>query len=157
MPPALTFAEVYDECHRRVFALCLNVLGNRSDAEDALQETFLAVDQALPGFRGDAAVSTWVHRIAIRAAIKLRARRPDVAEAPEDLGGGHDPGRAHAELDQIARAMAALSFEHRLVLSLFGVAGMTHGEIADVLGIPEGTVWSRLHGAKKKLAASLAP
>jgi len=52
----------------------------------------------------------------------------------------------------MARAIASLSFEHRLVLSLFAVAGLTHAEIAEALGVPEGTVWSRLHHAKRKLA-----
>ena len=56
----------------------------------------------------------------------------------------------------MTRAMNALSFEHRLTLSLFAVAGMTHAEIAETLGVPEGTVWSRLHHAKRKLGELLA-
>jgi RNA polymerase sigma-70 factor, ECF subfamily len=155
-PPS--FDQVYEECHRQVFALCRHLLGNPVDAQDALQETFLAVARALPGFRGESSVRTWVHRIAVRTALKLRARRPAAVEEldAERHGGSHDPAARHLDGDQIARAMAALSFEHRLVLSLFGVAGLTHGEIAVTLGIAEGTVWSRLHHAKKKLAAELA-
>ena len=56
----------------------------------------------------------------------------------------------------MARALSSLSFEHRLVLSLFAVAGLTHAEIAETLGVPEGTVWSRLHHAKRKLCELLA-
>jgi RNA polymerase sigma-70 factor (ECF subfamily) len=152
-PPS--FDEVYQDCHRQVFALCRHVLGNATDAEDALQETFLAVAGALPRFRGESSVRTWVHRIAIRVAIKLRARRPLHDEL--DANAGHDPSAQRADADAVARAMATLSFEHRLVLSLFAVAGLTHGEIADALGLPEGTVWSRLHHAKKNLAAALDP
>jgi RNA polymerase sigma-70 factor (ECF subfamily) len=152
-PPS--FDEVYRDCHRQVFALCRHVLGNPSDAQDALQETFLAVAQALPRFGGESSVKTWVHRIAIRVAIKLRARRPLHDELDHASDTGHDPTAQRAEADAVTRAMAGLSFEHRLVLSLFGVAGLSHGEIAETLGIPEGTVWSRLHHAKKQLAAAL--
>jgi RNA polymerase sigma-70 factor (ECF subfamily) len=151
------FEEVYADCHRHVHALCVNLLGNSADAQDAFQDTFLAVAQALPGFRGDASVKPWVHRIAIRTALKCRARRRPSHELTEQVpGGSTDPIGDHAEADGMARALRSLSFEHRLVLSLFAVAGLTHAEIAETLGVPEGTVWSRLHHAKRKLAELLA-
>jgi RNA polymerase sigma-70 factor (ECF subfamily) len=156
MAPAREFAEVYADCHRHVHALCLNLLGTTADAEDAFQDTFIAVAQALPSFRGDANVKTWVHRIAIRVALKLRARRRPTDELADDLPGAvRDPIADHADADAMARALGALSFEHRLVLSLFAVAGLTHAEIAETLGVPEGTVWSRLHHAKKRLGELL--
>ena len=158
--PPPSFDEVYAGCHRQVFALCRHLLGNPDDAQDALQDTFVAVSHGLPRFRGESSVRTWVHRIAVRAALRLRARRRPEGETgieiDEHVGGGPDPAPGLAELDAVSRAMGALSFEHRLVLSLFGVAGLTHGEIAETLGIPEGTVWSRLHHARQKLAAALA-
>jgi RNA polymerase sigma-70 factor (ECF subfamily) len=147
---------VYADCHHHVHALCRNLLGNAADAEDAAQETFLAVARALPGYRGEASVKTWVHRIAIRVALKLRARRQPRGELdPGASDQGPDPIADHVAADAMARALAALSFEHRLVISLFAVAGMTHAEIADTLGVPEGTVWSRLHHAKHKLGELL--
>jgi RNA polymerase sigma-70 factor (ECF subfamily) len=149
------FDQVYADCHRHVHALCLNLLGNRADAEDAFQETFIAVARALPSFRGESSVTTWVHRIAIRVALKLRARRP-VAVELDDATPASNPRADHAETDAMSRALASLSFEHRLVMSLFAVAGLTHAEIAETLGVPEGTVWSRLHHAKKQLGALLA-
>jgi RNA polymerase sigma-70 factor (ECF subfamily) len=157
MAPPPAFEQVYADCHRHVHSLCVNLLGNSTDAQDAFQDTFLAVAQALPGFRSDASVKTWVHRIAIRTALKLRARRRPSDELTDQVPGpATDPIGDHAEADGVARAMEALSFEHRLVLSLFAVAGLTHAEIAETLGVPEGTVWSRLHHAKRRLGELLA-
>jgi RNA polymerase sigma-70 factor (ECF subfamily) len=150
------FDQVYADCHRHVHALCLSLLGNPADAEDAFQETFIAVARALPSFRGDSNVKTWVHRIAIRVAIKLRARRRPTDELPSSMPSPSNPATEHANADAVTRALQSLAFEHRLVVSLFGVAGLTHAEIAETLGIPEGTVWSRLHHAKKKLAELVA-
>jgi RNA polymerase sigma-70 factor (ECF subfamily) len=150
------FAHVYADCQQHVRALCASLLGNSADAQDAFQEAFLAVAQALPRFRGEASVTTWVHRIAFRVALKLRARRRPTTELGDQLAGAvTDPIGDHAEADAMARALDALSFEHRLVLSLFAVAGLTHAEIAEALGVPEGTVWSRLHHAKRKLGELL--
>ncbi|HTR55746.1 MAG TPA: RNA polymerase sigma factor [Kofleriaceae bacterium] len=149
MPP--TFDEIYAECHRHVHALCVGMLGNTADAQDAMQETFLAVAQALPSFRGESSAKTWVHRIAVRVAVRHRARRRD-SEPLDERAAVVDPIPEHAETDAMMKALAALPFEHRLVLALFAIAGLTHAEIADTLGVPEGTVWSRLHHAKRKLA-----
>ncbi len=154
-----SFDQVYAECHRAVYALCRNLIGNAADAQDAAQETFLAVAGALPGFRGESSVKTWVHRIAIRCALRVRAKskRAEASELDEERAPGGDPRGRQEQGAQLARAMAELPFEHRTVISLFAIEGLTHAEIAEVLGIPEGTVWSRLHTARKKLAALLAP
>lgn len=149
---APSFDEVYAACQRSVLALCRGLTGNDADAKDAFQETFLAVATALPRFRGECAVKTWVHRIAIRTAVRARGRRRNHEEL-DDAAVSRDGVRTRRL--EVARAMEALSAEHRLVLALFAVEGMTHPEIAETLGIPEGTVWSRLHAAKKKLAAAL--
>lgn len=154
-PPS--FEQVYADCHRQVYALCRNVLGNRADAQDAMQETFMAVSLALPKFRGDSSVTTWIHRIAIRCAMRRAANRrplePLDIDPPADEAA--DPIATRDTSARLARAMATLSLDHRLVISLFAIDGLTHAEIADDLGVPEGTVWSRLHTAKKKLMAAL--
>jgi len=155
VPP--TFDTVYAATQRDVYALCRHLVGNAADAQDAAQETFLAVAGALPGFRGEASVKTWVHRIAIRCALKIRAKS---RRAPEPLPAAELPGERDPRVDSerswaLARAMAELSFEQRAVISLFAIEGLTHAEIAEVLGVPEGTVWSRLHAARKRLAALL--
>lgn len=153
---APSFDEIFAETHGRALGLCLHLTGNRADAEDAAQETYLAVHRALPRFRGDCRVSTWVYRIAIRAALRVKARRPATEPLEfEPAAETRDPAVDRERSGQIRRALAHLSFEHRTVLALFSLDGLSHREIAETLGIPEGTVWSRLHLARKRLAAEL--
>ncbi len=153
----MTFDVVYAEHRARVFALCLHLLRDRSEAEDALQECFLDVSRGLKGFRGEAQLSTWIYRIAIRAAFRTGARRPAPSAPLDDAhaAGGPAPDEiavARQELGRLKRALEQLGAEQRVVLSLFAVEGLGHQEIAAVLGVPVGTVWSRLHGARKRLA-----
>jgi RNA polymerase sigma-70 factor (ECF subfamily) len=159
------FQELFSAFHRPLLGLCHHLTADRAEAEDALQEVFLALHRALPGFRGEARLSTWVYRIALRTALHVRARRPrnttpldaqsaamevpDTGVAPDQLAS------ARQESARLARAMEKLSAEHRAVLSLFAVEGLSHAEVAEALGIPLGTVWSRLHLARKKLLAAL--
>jgi RNA polymerase sigma-70 factor, ECF subfamily len=151
-----SFDEIFAQTHGRVLGLCLHLTGNRADAEDAAQETYLSVTKALERFRGDSRVSTWVYRIAIRAALRVKARRPATqALEVEPAVETRDPALDRERARQLRQALAHLSFEHRTVLALFSLEGFSHGEIAATLGIPEGTVWSRLHLARKKLAAEL--
>jgi RNA polymerase sigma-70 factor (ECF subfamily) len=151
------FDPLFRALREPVLALCLHLCGNRADAEDAVQEVFLAVHRALPAFRGEARLTTWVYRIAIRAALRAKARRrPSEPLDPETPGGGGEAAMAtRDDARRLVAAMARLSAEHRAVLSLFALEGLGHRAIADILGIPEGTVWSRLHAARKRLAAEL--
>lgn len=154
---APAFDALYRAERERVLALCLHVTGRRADAEDALQETFLAVHRGLRLFRGDATPSTWVYRIALRAALRVKARRrPAEPVDPETPGAsGEEEIASRAEARRIADALGRLSVEHRTVLALFALEGLGHRAIAEVLGVPEGTVWSRLHAARRRLAAEL--
>lgn len=159
------FQSLFEAFHRPLLGLCTHLTADRAEAEDALQETFLALHKALPGFRGEAQLSTWVYRIALRTALHVRARRTrnttsldeqSPALAVPDEGPGPDRlAAARQESARLARAMDTLSAEHRAVLSLFAVEGLSHAEVAATLGIPLGTVWSRLHLARKKLMAAL--
>lgn len=152
-------AELVRALREPVLALCASLTRNRAEAEDATQETLLALHRGLPGFRGDARLSTWVYRIAIRMALHVRARRADGAAIPEWLPdpapGPEQQAQARQRDARLAVALEALSPEQRLVLGLFAVEGLRHGEIAEILGVPEGTVWSRLHLARKRLLALL--
>lgn len=150
------FTEVFEAFRSRVLSLCLHLTGSPADAEDAAQEVFLAVFRELPGFRGECRVSTWIYRITVRTAIRVKTRTPRTA--PLDLDPAVEPpdpalGRERRRL--VARALSRLSADHRAVLGLFSLEGLSHREIAETLGIPEGTVWSRLHLARKKLASEL--
>ena len=139
-------------------ALCLHLTGRRADAEDAVQEVFVALHRALPGFQGASRLTTWVYRIALRASFRARARRQEGERLdPETSAGGGEA--AMTNRDEALRAIAALSrlpAGPRAVLSLFALDGLSHREIADILGIPESTVWSRLHAARRLLIQSLS-
>lgn len=152
------FAEIFATYRGRVFGLCRHILSTPADAEDATQETFLALHRALPAFRGDAALATYIHRIAIRVAFRYRSRNPRGAGPLAEVAAppASDPFAARDEQDHVWHALAQLSVEHRAVLGLFAVEGLGHAEIAEVLGVPEGTVWSRLHLARKRLAHLLS-
>ena len=157
----MTFDDLFAELRAPVFKLCFRMLGNRHEAEDATQDTFLAVHRGLAGFRGDASVKTWVYRIALRSALTVKGRREATADAWGDLPEASPlpPERALEARDQARRvqaAMAALPADHRAVLALSALDDASNQEIADVLGIPVGTVGSRLHSARKKLMALLS-
>jgi len=154
---AAAFDELFATLREQVFAVCLHVTGNAADADDALQETFLAVHEGLSTFRGECRLSTWVHRIAIRSAIRVRARRRPAADvhAVDPPARGPDQVLVGELGERLAAAMERLSAEHRVVISLFAVDGLSHAQIAEILGVPEGTVWSRLHAARKRLGAEL--
>ncbi len=152
------FVELFERYRTRVFSLCRHLTRSRADAEDAMQEVFFALLRALPEFRGESSLATFIHRIAVRVAVKqrLRTSRHETlrVEAPPEAADGRLEAR-----EQQARLWAALeqlSVEQRTVLALFALDGLSHREIAAIVGVPEGTIWSRLHAARKRLAALLA-
>ncbi|MFP2957684.1 RNA polymerase sigma factor [Myxococcus sp. 1LA] len=152
---------LYEGLSDKLYALCLGITRDPSDARDAVQETFLSIQRSLPQFRGDAQLSTWAYRIAVRAAVAARTRRErhcgDAvdAEVVDPRARVEETVELRERQRRLDAAMHALSLEHRTVLSLFALEGLSHAQIASVLGIPEGTVWSRLHLARKRLAAAL--
>jgi len=162
------FEELFRAMGGPVYQLCYRITGSAAEADDAVQDCFVAAGEALTSFRGDAALSTWIYRIALRAAWRRKARTRARREEPGDEGQsaamtvavapGDEPERqaaAREEVRRVTRALATLSEEHQAILSLFAVDGLKHQEIAAVLGVPEGTVWSRLHAARKALVAAL--
>ena len=158
--PLADFDELFRAHRGRVLALCLRLCGSRALAEDALQETFLEVYKGLHGFRGESQLGTWIYRVAMRTALRLRARHPAPVDADVELAlGTSEPHAALAAREQaraVQAALDALPAEQRVVVALFAADGLGHAEIAEILGVPEGTVWSRLHKARKALAAALA-
>jgi RNA polymerase sigma-70 factor (ECF subfamily) len=149
-------ARLFRELREPIHSLCMHLTGRRADAEDAVQEVFVAVHRGLPGFHGASRLTTWIYRIALRAALHARARRQDGEPLdPETPGGdGEADMAARDEARRVASAVDRLPAGPRAVLSLFAVDGLSHREIADILGIPEGTVWSRLHAARRMLTGS---
>ncbi len=147
----------------RVYAVCFRYFGNASDAEDAAQDTFVALLRRAETFRGHAGFSTWLHRVTVNTCHDLarrRARRP--RSSGIDAGGLADQVvaddlLANRELGlELREAMATLDPEQRLVVALHDVQGLPYAEIAKFLDMPIGTVKSRIHRAHARLAASLA-
>lgn len=155
--------EAFEEIHRRLGRglelVCRRMVGNAADAEDALQEVFLALHQGLSSFRGEAQLSTWAYRIAVRIALRRRARARRTAAEPLATDP-HAPREDAARRRELARALdaavASLRPRYRTVFSLCCIEELSRKDVARILGIPEGTVWTRLHRARKELAGKLA-
>mgnify|MGYP001818309716 FL=1 len=148
--------ELLAEMMPSLHALCVNTLGSGADAEDALQEALIAIYRALDSFRGESKVSTWAYRITIRVAMRHAVKRKrNVSMNLEDTLAAVGDAMTAVRAKEIFEALDKLSQKHRVVLALFAIQGLSHEEIANVLGIATGTVWSRLHHARQALGAIL--
>ena len=143
--------QVFREHFRSVYRLALSLSGNHADAEDIAQEAFVAIIGALPRFRGDAKLSTWIYRITLRIGTRWLAKHDAVAELPPTLIAPD-----HAIPIDLINALRKLPIDLRMVILLVAIEGLSHAEAADVLAIPKGTVASRLHYARKRLIELLA-
>ena len=153
---------IYHRYKRRVFALAVRIVGV-IDAEEVAQEAFIRVFRGLPKFRGDAALGTWIYRLAVNAALSHRARRAnapavdheDVASA-ERVVAVTPEARDLALRKQLERALALLPVGYRTVIVLHDVEGLEHEEIASILRCHVGTSKSQLHKARARLREILA-
>jgi RNA polymerase sigma-70 factor, ECF subfamily len=158
------FALLVERYERRVFSLALRMLrGDYAEAEDAAQEIFLAVHQALPRFRGDARLDTWIHRIGMNVCLqRLRKPRLQVEVIQEDsaVAPDRDDPFHYASARELGRdleaALQTLPDPQRAVVVLHALQGLTYPEVARALGCPEGTVKSRLSAAFRALRRQLA-
>jgi RNA polymerase sigma-70 factor (ECF subfamily) len=147
------FRELVNRHSRYLYGIAFSLTGNSTDAEDVVQETFIAVINSK--FRGESAVRTWLVQILIRRAAMLRRSKRrsttplegvnDASAMPARGSGGSD-----ARLD-LAVMLEALSVEHRQVIVLRELEGMSYEEMAIALDVPRGTVESRLHRARNEL------
>jgi RNA polymerase sigma-70 factor (ECF subfamily) len=150
------FAELMRRHRDRLWAVALRTLGDREEAADALQDAMISAFRSSDRFRGDAAVTTWLHRIVVNACLdRLRRRqsRPTVPLADTDPApvAAVDSDTA---LD-VRAALARLPDEQRIALILVDVQGYSVSEVAAILRIPEGTVKSRCARGRVRLAALL--
>lgn len=159
----LDFEELMNTCGDEVYAYLLARLGNRFDADDVFQSTFLKVRRFLPGFRGEASPTTWVMRIAMNEAstFRQRTRHELPLIAPEDLlpdpgtnDAAYDPAQEETERE-ITSGLEHLPGDLHDVLYFFYYKEMSYEQIAALLGIPAGTVKSRMFRAKQELRAYL--
>jgi RNA polymerase sigma-70 factor (ECF subfamily) len=158
------FAKLYHLHKRRVYTLCLRMLGNVSAAEDMTQNAFLHLFRKIDSFRGESAFSTWLHRLTVNLVLmQLRKKglnlvsleetiNPSDEDAPRRDFGSRDPVLA-GSVDRVAleRAVAALPPGYRMVFILHDVEGYEHNEIATMLECSTGNSKSQLHKARLKL------
>lgn len=152
--------------YEAIYRLALSILEDAAEAEDAAQEVFLAAARKLDSYRGDAAPKTWLFAIGVnvcRMQLRHRARQQRVRRAWAVLRGHTTPvaplleeiAAQAEESGWLVHAVRELDEKHRLPILLRYVHDMTAAEIAGILGIPEGTVYSRLHYAHRRLREQL--
>ena len=159
------FEFLYRMHNRRVYALCLRMVGRTAEAEDLTQEAFLQLFRKIGTFRGESAFSTWLHRLSVNVVL-MRLRKKQVAESsleettePDEESGG--PRRDFGTPDplltgsvdriNLQRAVEQLPPGYRAVFELHDVQGYEHNEIADIMGCSIGNSKSQLHKARTRL------
>lgn len=150
------FAELVRRHRDRLWAVALRTLGDHEEAADAVQDALISAYRAMDRFRGDSAVSTWLHRIVVNACldrVRRRRARPTVPLPETDVSAppGADPDTAIV----VRRALAELPLEQRAALVLVDLQGYPVAEAAAILGVPEGTVKSRCARGRARLAVLL--
>jgi RNA polymerase sigma-70 factor, ECF subfamily len=159
------FERIYTLHNRRVYALCLRMVGNTAEAEDLTQEAFLQLFRKIATFRGESAFSTWLHRLSVNVVL-MRLRRKTLAETsldettdPEDETSGprKDIGgpdlRLSGSVDRVnlERAVEQLPPGYRSIFVLHDVQGYEHKEIAKIMNCSIGNSKSQLHKARMRL------
>ena len=162
------FAQIYSLHKRRIYSLCLRMVGNTAEAEDLTQEAFLQLHRKIATFRGDSAFSTWMHRLAINVVL-MHLRRKGLAlislDEAMDPAPEEGPGRSFGSpdlnltgaIDRLAleRAVTDLPAGYRLIFVLHDIEGYEHNEIASMLDCSIGNSKSQLHKARLKLRDTL--
>jgi RNA polymerase sigma factor (sigma-70 family) len=156
----------------RVFGVVYNLTANREDASDLTQDAFIKAFQSIHRFQGNCAFFTWLYKIAINTTLshlrKNRARsffslekitedgtNTQVIDQLTDKKGADRDACLQELKEKLNEALQKLSIPHRTVITLFEIDGLSHSEIAEVMGCSEGTVRSRLHYAKQFLQGEL--
>lgn len=163
------FGEIVRRWERKIFALCFGMLGREDDAADAAQEAFIAAYRNLRSFRGEARVSSWLHRIAVNQCLTLKRRQKTRAEDFLDEESHEDertfvaspllsPARTTEKAERmklVRQAVGALPTDLRQVIVMKEFEEMTFQEISETLELPLSTVKSRLYTALKQLKMRL--
>ena len=162
---------LFQQHGERMKSIACNLLGSTADAEDAVQETFLKVFRGAGGFRGGAAVTTWVYRILVNTCHDQRRRTRRRSEAalsdesaaggggggdvPDDIAAGRAPGCDHPLRLAIEAELRRLPAQERAAFLLCEVEGFSHREAGEILDVPEATSRTFLFRAKRRLQQAL--
>lgn len=160
------FAELVRRHRDRLWAVALRTIGDREEAADAVQDALLSAHRAAARFRGDSAVTTWLHRIVVNACLdRIRRRQahptvplPDGGHSDDGALGGPEPAAPIHDHDTamvVRQALAALPVEQRAALVLVDVQGYPVAEAAEILGVAEGTIKSRCARGRARMAITL--
>ncbi len=145
------FAALLDAYEDRLLRLAYSILENRAAAEDAAQEALVRIWKALPRFRGDSALSTWVYSIARNAALtRLERERKHRAEPLSDVPAAAAPG-----VPDVTALLNSVPEKYRRVLRLYYFEEKSYEQVAEALGMPIGTVKTHLHRAKRVLIGKM--
>jgi RNA polymerase sigma-70 factor, ECF subfamily len=163
VPGEQQFEAVLQAYQDKVFRLCCAMIGNRALAEETAQEVFVRIWKALPGYRGESSLSTWIYSITRNACLtclkKKAGRRdfsldiPSVRQAAERTAGGLQTPDRHPD---ILRLVGELPAHYRQVILLYYMEGKSYEELSTMLDLPLGTVKTYLHRARKQLSEVLA-
>ena len=157
------FAALFELHKRRVYSLCLRMTSNTAEAEDLTQEAFLQLFRKISTFRGEAAFSTWLHRLAVNVVLMHLRKKglqlvsldetDDAQGEPVKRDYGRDDQRLVGSVDRmgLTRAIEQLPPGYRTVFVLHDVEGYEHNEIAEIMGCSVGNSKSQLHKARLKL------
>ncbi len=169
------FDRLISKYRERVFGIVYNMTSNREDAADLTQDTFIKAFQSIQRFGGQSSFFTWLYRIAVNSTLShLRKSRlrsffslegidadepvsREIVAALTDKTGVDRDSYVRELQEKLNEAMQKLSITHRTVVTLFEIDGLSHQEIAEVMGCSVGTVRSRLHYAKQLLQSELQP
>ena len=156
------FTEVVRHYDHRLRALAFRLLGDRATMDDALQDAYVKAFRALPAFRGEAGLGTWLYQITYRACVDLQRREGrHQAGTLEEAGAdptspAADPAATATTRTDLSRALAALPLDQRAAVLLVDAEGLDYDAAATVLGVAPGTIASRLSRGRAALRAALA-
>ena len=155
---AFAFGRLVTRHQERLWAVAVRTLGDREEAADALQDALLKAYRAAGSYRGDARVTTWLHRIVVNACldrVRRRAVRATVPLPEQERPDPRDDLAARETALELEAALAALPLEQRTAIVLVDVQGLPVADAARVLGVPIGTVKSRCSRGRARLALTL--